>query len=391
MKKIVYIMPAILLIAGSCTSQMYLGSSGDDLYYRPSQARKAAVAQTGVAQEKKAATADIFSGDTLIADNFTEDTLYNDNANQYADASNSNVIPTTEGNVYVYNNYGYPYYDQAFLFDTPFTYDLYSPMGWWYTYSWYSPYYSWYSPWYSPYYWGASWYSPYNSWYYGYGYGYYPYDYYYGGGYYNHDHHWNNLPVARRSGSSSLTGNSYAAGNSGLRSNYARRSPSNTMASSGRYSTTSVKRDNVNTVSRTTYSGTTQNPGYERRTAQGGTQNNVRPDYQTQTRSYTPSYNTPRMSSKPAYNNSRTGSSSSSSYSNNTRVSSGNSGSRVQYSSPGRASSTSITHSSSPSYSGGSSGGSRGSSVSSSSSSSSSFKSSSSSGGNSGGGGGRRR
>ena len=383
MKKIVYIMPAILLIAGSCTSQMYLGSGSDDLYYRPSQARKAAVAQTGTVQEKRVATADIFSGDTLIADNYIADTLYNNNDDNISDATNSNVIATPGENLYVYNNFSYPFYEPSYIFGGPLGFDFYYGFG-----GWYSPYYySWYSPWDSPYYWGSSWYNPYYSWYYGYGY--YPYDYYYGGGYYHHDHNWNNLPIARRSGASTLTGTSYASGNSGLRTNYARRSPSNSIAS-GRYSSNNIKRDNVNSVSRASYTGNTQNPGYERRTVQTNGQNNVRPDYQTQTRSYTPSYNTPRMSSKPAYNNSRTGSSSSS-YSNNSRVSSGNSGSRVQYSSPGRASSASITHSSSPSYSGGSSGGSRGSSVSSSSSSSSSFKSSSSSGGNSGGGGGRRR
>jgi hypothetical protein len=381
MKKLVYIAPAIFLIAGSCTSQMYLGSSSDDLYYRPSQAKNAAVVNTGTVQEKKATYTDAFSGDTLIADNFVDDTLYrNDNGVEVVDANNDNVISTPNEDLYFYNDSYYPYYGSSFSFGSPFAFGFYYGYGYGYYSPWYSPYYSWYSPW-------NDWYSPYYG-YYGWGgyYGYNPWgyygDYYYGGHGHYHDGYGNGLPVARRGSYSSLTGGNYANGNTGLRTSYGRRSPGTTVASN-RYSGSNLKMSSGNYTPSRNAAGTVTNPGYERRSTTTTNQNAYRPNYQSSSRSYTPSYSSPRMSSKPSYNNSRSSGSTSVSTS---RSSNSGSGSRVQYSSPGRTSGGSITHSSSSSYSGGGGGGSRSSSGSSgvSSSSSSSRSSSGSSSGSSG-------
>lgn len=442
MKNFRYIIPAILVITSSCSSQLFTGVTNDDLYYRASDQPVTTVQknETALASDQQYYD-NIFAADTLIADEYVP---YEEFSVQETPSAGTSVINNYYGvspsdQIYLFGNYFYPYWRDPFYY-SPFysgfyvgNYFGYSPYYWDY----YDPFY--YNSWYNPYY------------YYGYG-GYMPWYY---SGYYNPGWYYNdiNYNVARRGGYSTTTRNVNGSGNprnipaAGFSSSTqgfygSRRASSASLtkgasatgtsvpsASEGRR-TSSTSEASYNRPATQTYNSAAQSQGYGRRevsnpSTQAATQSMNRPQYQTTQRTYTPSYNNPRMSSRPSYNNSRTttstsapsygtyrssgssasGSGSSNSYSQprqyNSSGSVGSSGpsrssSSVQYSAPSRVSSGSSSYSGSggsrssggSSYSGGSSHSSGSSSGFSSGSSSSSSQSSSSSSG--GGGGGRR-
>ena len=193
MKRFWYIIPAVLLTTGACTSLRYSGAYNDDLYYRPSE-NPVTVAEATV-QTRSADQSyydNIYAADTLVADEFIPD----NEASAYAAAGETTVVNNYYGSaaerIYLFNDdYFYPYWRDPFYFSPyslrlGFSYGYWSPyyspyyMGYYdpFWYDWYSPY-SYYSPYYSswgryPYY-GYYGYNYYNPWYYGYGY---PYSYY---------------------------------------------------------------------------------------------------------------------------------------------------------------------------------------------------------------------
>lgn len=446
MKKFRYIIPVILVIASSCTSQLYTGTTDDDLYYRPSGEPVVAVQTTTPAGTTDQYYDNMLAGDTLIADDYVPSEAYLSGTGADASVVNNYYGASAAERIYLFNDGFYPYWDyySPFSFSMSYGYGFGSGFGWGY------PYYGYGYGGYYPYYrYGYGGYYPYYGYGYGgyydpyWGYGYGGYSPYYGSNYPNYNNNdGSSRYMARRGGYSTVTRGSYTTEGDGriksgipAESSYSRRtgsaSPSASPAQGG--SNTATRRpaaaSEKSTYTRSSSvpnSGLTNGQGYTRRDpsgtntqagtqsgtqtrtqagtqtrtpqspAQGQTQSLNRPQYQTTDRAYTPSYNSPRMSSKPSYNNSRTSepvqgttnpnrgttTRSSSGSSSSGYTPSRSSSSSVQYSSPSRSSSGSSGRSSS----GGSSysGGSRSSSGSSYSSGSRS-SSSGSSGGYSGG------
>jgi len=76
MKKFRYIIPVILVVASSCTSQLYTGTAEDDLYYLPSDEPVVAVQTTTPAGTTDQYYDNMLAGDTLIADEYVPTEQY---------------------------------------------------------------------------------------------------------------------------------------------------------------------------------------------------------------------------------------------------------------------------------------------------------------------------
>ncbi|MCU0377054.1 MAG: hypothetical protein MUC78_02240, partial [Bacteroidales bacterium] len=175
MKNLAYIIPAVIIIASSCSSPSSLGVTNDDLYFRPSD-EQVVIAETTVANKSSDQLYydNIFASDTLVADNYVPAEEY---AAQYGTGTDATIVNNYYGGsaaerVYLFNDGIYPYWNEPYY--SPFSLSLSFGigygfgMGFGYGYPYYPYSYGWYDP-----FWGYPYY-PY------YGYGGYPY-YGYGG------------------------------------------------------------------------------------------------------------------------------------------------------------------------------------------------------------------
>lgn len=437
MKALFYILiPATIMVSSCATGGLYLGGEYDDLYYSPSD-KPVVNVQNNIAGQNIARNIqpdqyydNIYSSDTLIADQYNDAVDFNssmdynkdNSAFEYMDDwSYSNRLRRFYGNYFdpywrdpfYYSwgypsisfgfnyGYGYPYFGNGFYnsFYNPFMYDYY-----------YGGYYGgYYSSFYNPYY------------YYG-GMGYYP-----GYSYRYNDN--SSVPVGRRERYSTYTNNynSLSPSRKGTYSSSSGISGESRRFQPGSQGVTSESRrgeSNLTNSRQSISTSATTSQTYQPRRDGSSVMSNsasTRPDYKSSNRTYTPSYNNPRMSTRPSYNNSRVSSGANNSGVQNTNR--GNSNVNVYRSNPGNfngidRSNSSISHGqnrttttparsgsystptrrmdSGSGYSGGSynnssSGGSRSSTSSSFSSGSSSRGSSGSSSGSSSSGGSRRR
>jgi hypothetical protein len=316
MKKFRYIIPVILVVASSCTSQLYTGTADDDLYYRPSDEPVVAVQTATPAGTTDQYYDNMLAGDTLIADDYVPSASYLSGTGADASVVNNYYGASAAERIYLFNDGFYPYWDYyspySLNMSFGFGYGLGMSFGWGYPYYGYG--YGGYNPYYPYYGYGyGGYYDPY--WGYGSGYPYYGYGGYppyYGSSYPPYYNDGSSHYVSRRGGYSTTTRGSYTTEGDGrvksgipTESSYSRRagsaSPSASSATSAAQSGTSTAtRRPATATEKSTYtrsssvpnSGLTTGQGYTRRdpsapSAQTGTQSTTQTRSQTGTQTRT--------------------------------------------------------------------------------------------------------
>ncbi|MGB4293571.1 MAG: hypothetical protein WBJ37_11910 [Bacteroidales bacterium] len=308
MKAILYILVLAALLASSCaTGGRYVKSEFDDLYYLPSDrvmVNKSIASHNlpGDLKQEEQYFDNIYSGDTLIAEQYNENVdfdnslYYNKDYSPFEymdDWSYSNRLRR------FYGNYFYPYWRDPFYYSWNYT-------PWYYYDYFYNPYWG---SLYDPFYYGM-----YPGMYYGF-YGSYfgsfysPYSFYYSGYYwptyrfyYRDD--FSSATEGRRERYSSLTNSYTSTSTRGRTTGYV---PS-TGGSTTNVASTSRRTESSLTSPRQS-SSTDSKSGQiaqTRRDVSSSTRNvETRPEYSQVSRSYTPTYNNPRLSDRPSYNTSR--------------------------------------------------------------------------------------
>src|SRR5659263_595063 len=294
MKKLRYIIPVILVIASSCTSQLYTGTTDDDLYYRPSDQPVVAVQTTTPAGTTDQYYDNMLAGDTLIADDYVPSDAYLSGTGADAAVVNNYYGGSAAERIYLFNDGFYPYWDyySPFSLGMSYGYGFGSSFGWGYPYygygyGRYNPYYGYGYGGYNPYYgYGfGSYYDPY--WGYGGGYPYYGYggySPYYGNNYPPYYNDGSSRQMARRGSYSTSTRGSYTTEGDGriksgipTQSGYSRRTGSASPAASSAQTGTSTptrrpagvtEKSSYNRSSSVPNSGLTNGQGYTRRDPQ---------------------------------------------------------------------------------------------------------------------------
>jgi|WetSurMetagenome_2_1015567.scaffolds.fasta_scaffold03164_5 hypothetical protein len=357
MKKLYYISVLALLTMVSCTSRLYTGAEFDDLYYLPSDkpvekvkpSINEQIADGSVKQQDY--YDNIYASDTLVADDYADavdinSSVVNNNNNSggydyYDNFSYTGRLRNFYGNYFdpywrdpFYSGWGYPSYGYGFGYGgSPYSYGYANPYTWdsYYSYGMYGGYGGFYPGYYGGGYYGG---------YYGGGlfggYGYYPYYSYGGGSYYNEGR--NSVAYGRRERPSNLSSNwnnsMSPQGNARRDGALSSNSGINRRASTGTSGNQSVASDQRRTNPSNITSRQVVNPSDRRysqnaasrstnvRTATSSQRNapDMKPAYNSTSRSYTPSYNNPRMSTRPSYNNSRVSESVSSGSNRNSNV-----------------------------------------------------------------------
>lgn len=311
--KLYIVILAAAAVAGSCsTSGRILQSEYDDLYYLPSDRpvateRFASREMPGNNQQEQYFD-NIYSGDTLFAEQYNENVDF-DNSSFY----NKDNSPFEYADDWSYSNrlrrfYGgsiYPYWRDPFYYSwSMFPWNYYDNFYYPYWSSLYDPFY-YYGGYYGGYYgyYGGL----YNSFYSPFSFGYYSGYYWPTYNFYYRDNGSESVLTGRRE-RYSTTSRSYST----LPAEARGRTTTVTATDGSRRSVSTASTDVVTNTRRTEsavssvrQSGTTT--VQDRRDASTSVRSTAttRPEYNQVSRSYTPTYNNPRLSERPSYNNSR--------------------------------------------------------------------------------------
>jgi hypothetical protein len=334
MKKLYYISVLALLTMVSCTSRLYTGAEFDDLYYLPSDkpvemvkpSINEQIADGSVIQQDY--YDNIYASDTLVADDYADavdinSSVVNNNNNSggydyYDNFSYTGRVRNFYWRDPFYSDWGYPSYGFGYG-GSPYSYGYANPYTWdsYYSYGMYGGYYGGFYP---GFYGGGYYGGYYGSGLYG-GYGNYSL-YGYGGGF-NRNEGRNSVAYGRRERPSNLSSNwnnnISPQGNARRDGSISANPGLNRRISSGASGNPSVASDQRRTNSSNITSRQAVNPSDRRYSQDASLKSanvrsdvssqrnaaNMKPAYNSTSRSYTPSYNNPRMSTRPSYNNSR--------------------------------------------------------------------------------------
>ncbi|MGC1390829.1 MAG: hypothetical protein WA816_07305, partial [Bacteroidales bacterium] len=334
MKTLSQILVLALLTLGSCTSRLYTGTEYDDLYYLPSDkpvAKNNSTVNEQITEgnlKNKDYYDNIYATDTLVSDQYSNAVDYDNQVNNNEYNSNSqgydyySDYPYSNRLRMFYGNYFDPYWRDPFYLDYGLGgmgYGLGMGMGYGMGYGYgmgmgygygmgmgygglYGDYYG-YPWWYSGGYYGGYYGNPYfgSAFYTGYPLSYHKSEVSYG----RQERpstispRWNRdiggVGSSNRNSYLSTTTSGVGGRNSGLQ----------TATASQRRTVSSVVNSQVNQVN--SKSAQDQTKGVYTRSGSAVQRNpaNVKPAYNSVSRTYTPSYNNPRMSTRPSYNNSK--------------------------------------------------------------------------------------